>query len=156
MLEIPQIEDCQMVECDFVNFNLLAYCMRVGCDLNWIALDMVLCMSIKLSVPLLSMIMLCMIISLKLCWEDGEHQFVNKELISILVHLSYKHIRKLKIRCHIWESNGFFFLNVLDEMTIHFNMSCMLVIDWIGSNLNGARIVNMECSSKKLQNMQTS
>lgn len=28
-------------------------------------------------------------------------------------------------------------------------MFCMLVIDWIRSNLNGARIVNMECRSKK-------
>lgn len=42
-----------------------------------------------------------------------------------------------------------FILNVLDEMTVHFNMFCMLGIDWIGSNLNGARIVNMECRSKK-------
>lgn len=47
MLEIPQIEDWQMVECDFVDFNLLTYCMIMGCDLNWIILNMVLCMSIK-------------------------------------------------------------------------------------------------------------
>lgn len=42
-----------------------------------------------------------------------------------------------------------FILNVLDEMTVHFHMFCMLVIDWIRSNLNGARNVNMECRSKK-------
>ena len=83
-----------------------------------------------------------------------QQQFANQELMAWPRQAFCENVRKLEFTGNMGKTNDLAVISIMNKVTIHLNMFCPFMKDWILSDTDGTSIVCMKRGSRSLREAQ--